>query len=249
MANANNEGLAGALSFTAEQAAKIEESKIVQVDGRDYTRVTLVPVHKPETKTLKLVTLTGLLDVLAANINSAREMSEKVFIHVCSPDEVKIQSHDFGPFRQRDIFAAASPSLERFQFDRFMLSEAFIIGLNALFTSDGDRDALAQDVASIKIEGGATIKDDGTSQTVTAEAGARLVATRKTKSRVMLAPFCTFAEVQQPLREFIFRLDASGQPGLFQADGGAWRSRAMLSIKNYLEAELAASKIEIPVIA
>ena len=54
---------------------------------------------------------------------------------------------------------------------------------------------------------------------------------------VNLAPFRTFAEVDQPISKFLFRMRREGNhvsAALFEADGGAWRLEAMKNIAEYL---------------
>ena len=55
---------------------------------------------------------------------------------------------------------------------------------------------------------------------------------------VELAPYRTFPEVEQPISKFIFRMQEGPRAALYEADGGAWRNKAILSIKEYLQEEL-----------
>ena len=59
------------------------------------------------------------------------------------------------------------------------------------------------------------------------------------KPRVALRPFRTFLEVEQPVSEFLLRLDDDGNVGLFEADGGMWQQTAKASIAAYFEDKLA----------
>lgn len=227
---------AEALQFVAALKDQINDRCVKEIDGRKYVFGTPMPIKDPEVPRLGLHTLTGLVGYIKANVDG-HDMS-KALVHVDTPTHVMLLGPVFGQFKQREIIATAEPILPAFKFGQFMPSEDFIIGLNAMFTEAGDRDALLADVAAIKIEAGGGIKDDGTSQTVTVEAGARLVSERKTKPRVTLHPFCTFQEIEQPARQFLFRLAKEGQPGLFVADGEAWRNNAMDAIQAWLSERL-----------
>lgn len=59
---------------------------------------------------------------------------------------------------------------------------------------------------------------------------------------VILKPYRTFVEVDQPLSQFVFRMKQDKYDGiqcaLFEADGGAWKIEAMKSIKEYLKEQL-----------
>lgn len=229
-------GIAQALEFVAGLKDKLHAASEVEIDGRQYSRGELKPVKAPEVPRITLTTLTGIVDYCAANVDGLD--LTKCMIHVVSPTRVELITEAAGPFKQRTTINVAEPLLPSFHFGSFMSSEDFIIGLNSTFTDEGDRDALLMDVASIKVEAGAGVKDDGTSQTVTVEAGARLLTERKTKRCVTLHPFCTFHEVEQPARQFLFRLSKEGQPGIFVADGEAWRNKAMADIKGWLKDQL-----------
>jgi len=235
------DNVADALKFVADLKDQSHAASEVVIDGRQYTRGSLSPVKIPEAPRLDVHTLTGLVDYLKANVDGLKP--ETLLVHVVSPVSVALRSAVFGQFKQRETIAIAEPILPKFEFGRFMSSEDFIIGLNAMFTAQGDRDALLADVAAIKIEAGGGVTDDGTSQTVTVEAGARLVSKRQTKPRVILHPFCTFQEIEQPAREFLFRLSTEGKPGLFVADGEAWRNKAMTDIKVWLSDKLPGAHI------
>lgn len=235
MDNANS-GIGDAVRFAAELRGEVEQLKVMKLDdGRFMTATLRHTIPDPSTRALELTTLTGLSDYLAdiGRDGIVRDMAE-VLVVVESPKRVSIKSRIFGVNKQRETYAEAEPVLPRFEFDRFIEPEEFIIGLNAMFCDSGDRDALVADVAKIKVNAGAQITDDGTSQTVAVEAGAVLLTQRKTTPRVTLAPFCTFAEIDQPDRQFLFRLDKEGRPGLFVADGDVWRNRVMESIKTWL---------------
>ena len=59
---------------------------------------------------------------------------------------------------------------------------------------------------------------------------------------VILAPYRTFLEVEQPESSFIFRMRDSDRGGvscaLFEADGGAWRNEAMSDVAAYIIKQL-----------
>ena len=62
---------------------------------------------------------------------------------------------------------------------------------------------------------------------------------------VLLKPYRTFIEVQQPESAFIFRMQDGPRAALFEADGGAWRIEAMENIRAYLAKELKEELVEI----
>ncbi|MGC4432461.1 hypothetical protein ABWL48_20460, partial [Streptococcus suis] len=52
-------------------------------------------------------------------------------------------------------------------------------------------------------------------------------------------PYRTFAEVEQPASQFVFRIDKQARMALFEADGKRWVQEAVGNIAAYLKAELA----------
>lgn len=55
---------------------------------------------------------------------------------------------------------------------------------------------------------------------------------------MILAPYRTFLEVEQPESQFIFRMKDGPRGAIFEADGGAWRNQAIVNIREYLKEQL-----------
>lgn len=68
---------------------------------------------------------------------------------------------------------------------------------------------------------------------VEARQGVALNALIEIKPRVMLRPFRTFLEVEQPESEFLLRVDPDEGIGFFEADGGIWKLEAKKNIADY----------------
>ena len=75
-------------------------------------------------------------------------------------------------------------------------------------------------------ENSVSTNDNGVTQTVEARQGVALNALVEIKPRVMLRPFRTFLEVEQPESEFLLRVDPDEGIGFFEADGGIWKLEA-----------------------
>lgn len=56
---------------------------------------------------------------------------------------------------------------------------------------------------------------------------------------VTLAPYRTFQEVEQPVSQFVFRVDNKRNVTLAEADGGMWKLDARRTVKQYLCGQLA----------
>jgi len=76
------------------------------------------------------------------------------------------------------------------------------------------------------------------SQAMTVKTGICEVKEAILPNPVTLQPFRTFPEIEQPESKFIFRArkgERTPSFALFEADGMAWESTAMLTIKEYLQ--------------
>ena len=97
-----------------------------------------------------------------------------------------------------------------------------------------------QVAGNIKSGTTASYSDDGVSQKTTIKAGVEL-SDVIVPNPVALRPYRTFAEIEQPESNYVFRImDNDRGPGfkLVEADGGLWKNATMNRIKEYLEFEL-----------
>ncbi len=224
---------------------------ITEVDGQQFSNKAFTEI-KPAPDSLHghfdVTTLTALRDLINIDAENLSE-SEIPLIHIVNHQEVQLLSGVSDEHGRRQVFAKAKPvAYTAFQFNTFHSLDNFRIGVQSLFVPIADHDYLVQ-MASKVIDGTiATSEDDGISQEVTVNSGLSLKAVEKLRSRVTLAPFRTFPEVDQPQSEFIFRAQKSNagpQLGLFEADGGRWKVAAIENIALRLR-EL---DIKLPIIA
>ena len=202
-------------------------------NGQTFSDKKLHVVEEPTAEPFKVHTLSGLVDYL----KSKKDGPDSVIVHVVSPTEVTVQSplnHD----RNRDFFLKAEALIPEFRFDRFYDTESFNIKLQSVFLKNEDRDIMLKVVGNIKEEMVNSIGDDGTSQSVVAKAGVASVANVRVPNPVLLAPYRTFNEVNQPESNFVFRMRSGPECALFEADGGVWKNQAIENIREYLEASL-----------
>ena len=87
----------------------------------------------------------------------------------------------------------------------------------------------------------ANYDDDGVSQKTTIKSGIAMRQDVIVPNPVSLRPYRTFAEIEQPESNYVFRIkDTDNGPcfKLVEADGGLWKNAAMKRVKEYLEYEL-----------
>lgn len=210
---------------------------ITHIDGRPYSDMPLTPVAMPEVATLRVSTLTGIVEYLKAN-QDGLEMDD-ILCHVASPTEAVIISKLQGEFPIRQVYVQAMAPVLNLPFNAWIDSEPFIISAQACFVDDGDRETILKYLSAVVAISESTTSDNGATQGVTVKTGIASKAVKALPNPVTLRPYRTFIEVEQPASKFVFRAKQDGgrmQYLLAEADGNAWCAEAMHNIKAYMEA-------------
>lgn len=220
----------------------------VQEEGLKYYDKPLTLLEPPIGKGVQVQNLQGLVDLFEMQVDGM--IKENVFVLVVSPIFVVLAHRSIDIWKRRQVYASANvpTGLLRFKFNTFMDPESFVIGLQTGFQRTliegadgsirGDLDYVLRVASSIAAEGVNTSDDDGIAQTVSVKRGIVLKSQETLKSRVELAPFRTFPDVNQPLSTFLLRArgdDDSIELGLFEADGGRWQIDAMAEIAKWIK--------------
>lgn len=236
------------LKEAIEKILSLSVPTISMIDGLAYTDRPLTAVVEPALSKVSLLTLTGLVDLVKAGTDNL--IADGWLLHVgshLSVSLVKKQTDKYG--RRIELASAKCEDGAPFAFGRFMDREEFVIGLLSRFVSTPDLQEVVKLASSLTVSQVAQAEDDGVSQKTTVKQGIQLKQDVTVKGRVSLRPYRTFREVEQPASEFVFRLRSrdGGIPecALFEADGGAWKLNAVLTIKVWLNAQ----GLDIPVIA
>ena len=210
------------------------------INGRTYTNKGLVPVAEPLPEKLTLNTLTGLADYIQIGTDGL-ENSESIMLHVV--DELTVQLIDplTDEFLRRPVRAQAQADPCRFRFDNWYTLEAFNIALQSQFVDSPQMAELLKVTGNVTNDTSVTLKDDGVSQEVAAKSGIVTVKNVVLPRQIELKPFSTFAEVDQPARNFVFRMrknDGEVACALFESDGGRWKLTAIETIRDWLKERL-----------
>jgi hypothetical protein len=229
---------------------KIEEMAAPTVlephgDGVPYCAVRLMPVEHPMAKTLEVHTLGSLADLIMAGFVPGAGVALQVHSH----ESVRIIGDLANDTLQREVFAEAKAPAFGFHFGRFYGVEEFIIALKTNFLPSPEVDEIIALVGNLSDEEEVIKADDGITQRVTVHAGVGGVTKKTIKNPVVLRPYRTFREVEQPASEFLLRLQKGGGVALFTADGDGWKLAAVENIKLYLSKILTERELENPVIA
>ena len=226
-------------------------------NGLQYSDKTLQLITPPAPKAIACSTLQGLVDLYEANIDDAKKDGD-VLVQITSPTSVELFSRESDKYGRRRVWAEADcPKVDGFPFGSFLNPENFIIMAQQYFQRvkvEKDDGTFAKDLDYVfsmasKITGGQTVEheDDGITQRVAVKQGVALKTEQNLRPIVNLAPYRTFAEIDQVLSTFVFRARVQGeavQLALFEGDGGRWKINAISAIKAWLE-----SKVDLTIIS
>lgn len=232
---------------TLDRILEINQPHIKDVGGLEYSDKTLNLILPPYAAPIEIKTLTGLSDFIK---NLDKSTLKEFFFHVQDERSVSL----LGPldnYEHREKLIKACCITNDMRFNSYYSSEKFIILIQSQFT-DGEGTypiaELLKVVSLIESKHIEKFSDDGISQSVEIKAGLSSAIEVPIPNPIMLQPYRTFREIDQPVSRFVLRMTQStGGPqiALFEADGSQWKFEAMQSIKKWLEKEIKG----IPVIA
>jgi len=221
-------------------------------DDQTYTKDSISRIKRPEQTavlSLNLRNLAGLIDYIE---NIPELHRDHLIMVIKSPVMVSLMS-EINPVNDNTQFefANAKMELEGFQFGGWHDLEGFIIQLLGKFEATPDRDGILEMLANLSNENVVDVNDNKFTQKLQVKTGLTTKANVEVKNPVLLKPFRTFREVNQPESNFVlrYRNDKRGGGGggieaaLFEGDGGRWQLEAIANIKAYL-----VQKVSIPVI-
>ena len=218
----------------------ISEGLIVEIDKDKFSPLNLKKIiHDPLPESLKISTLSGIVNYIKSL--SAAEIAS-LLVSVESTSLVSVYSMLNKETMSRKKFIIAQyDNREPFQFGSFMDIDRFIIELKSRFVQSEDQNEILRFSSKVTAGNTLTAADDGVSQSVEVKRGMSGALREKelAPSVVSLRPYRTFREIEQPASVFIFRMrgnsDALPQCALFEADGGAWRIKAIQDIAAWLD--------------
>lgn len=218
----------------------------IPLEGKTYTSAKLeLPPAEPLPGTVKIHTLTGLIEF----VNSVVNKPDVSAIHVVSHNDVRVLGKIEGRHRLRATFAQALASNQRFPFDQYIAAEDFVIKLQSAFVKTPLRDQLLAIIGSLKDESVRAANDDGITQTVTTRKGVSLGQETVVPNPVFLAPFRTFAELEQPESAYILRLKRKEGElpfvALFETGDQKWEIETIGQIREFLSEKIT----DLPIIA
>lgn len=198
---------------------------------------------------LSVHTLTSIVDYITSGTDDngtldgacdAVDIDRRFVIHIEDYDKVTL-TRELSTDKRREHLLYVTDDTHTFPFGQFLPVENFIIAMQAYFIQDDMTAQLVKLVSSVTDSNSVKQADNGLTQSVTAKTGIVTSSEVEIPNPVRICPLCTFSEIQQPERRFVFRLrggDNGVTAALFEADGNAWKYEAILNIREYLSLEL-----------
>jgi hypothetical protein len=218
------------LKQALEYIVGLGEAKKHEIGEFTYSDKPLHLVTEPTAETIVVHSLDGIIEF----IMNGHGFQFPVIVHVQSPTKVRVIGEPTSN-REWNEYIRAEALLPTIPFGRFLDIEEFNILLQSCFVPNDDRAAVLKVVGNIKEEDVRTTGDNGVSQVVTAKTGVATVEDVLVPNPVMLKPYRSFVEIEQPESGFVLRLKNGPAAALFEADGGEWKLTAMARIKEYLQ--------------
>lgn len=232
------EGLKEALQYITSLKAESMDPKVIEIGGDTYCNKDLRRYHRFSTADeLGVNTLTAIVDYIKGK---PEELQDTMVLHIKSPTIVQLYS-GLVDERIREYLFRADAIVNEYQFDYYYDQERFLIELQANFLDTEDLQKIKMVAGNIQAGTTANYDDDGVSQKTTIKSGIANNSDVIVPNPVSLRPYRTFAEIEQPESNYVFRIKDSDRGPMFklvEADGGLWKNATMKHIKEYFEFEL-----------
>jgi len=214
------------------------------INERYYSAHEYNPIREPKIQTVNVYSLQSL--VLAVKTLG---LSKPCFARVASPTLVAVGAISPDKWKQRTwpLEADVGDLVNNFSFGEKLDQEQFIIDVQANFDKTPGRDKLIQTASNVSLDDSSSLKDDGTTQTVTAKRGVTLKENIEIKNPVLLKPFKSFPEIPSTDQQFIFRVSKGGRYdddlkkpmfALHSSKSRLWELQVMEEIRKYLKKRL-----------
>lgn len=224
------------LSKMIDKIVSLKQTQTFEIGGQTYTdgHLTRIPPHvdRPE-----CITVSGLDGICKLIRTELEKVGVTILVQAKSYKTVEVMTTYLPNFSRNALYRAEAdvPGLRTGFRDR----ETALIELRSLFIPNEGTQYLLDLLSRITDEKSVSSRDNGVTQVVEARQGVALNAVVEVKPRILLRPFRTFLEVEQPESEFLLRVDADKGIGFFEADGGVWRLEAKRNIADYFGRHLA----------
>lgn len=210
-----------------------EKGNTMIVYGNSIDRVTWPTQHPMLTSTLQSV-----VDYLRLDPDNVLDGGNQVIVHVENPECLEVVTQVNEDSNRSSLLVTKAVLPDEIEYGHYYDLEELNIKLQSLFVPNEDRGRLLKFISNVKDEAVKNTSDDGISQSAVVKTGIASVGEGKVPNPVLLAPYRTFPEIPQTESNFVFRMKSGGYGALFEADGGAWRIKAIDDVSQWLLAHL-----------
>lgn len=231
--------LRDAMEYLAGLAEDAREPHIVEIGGKTYCDKSMKRYAKEDKATaIQVRSLKSLVEYINGK---SEELRDSMIIHVEGPECVTLIS-GLTKEREREMLMFVRAEDAGFQFDHCYDQERFIINMQTAFEQTKEVSLITTVAGNVENKTVANYGDNGTNQSVTIKRGIAGKEAVEVPNPVVLRPYRTFLEVEQPESKFVFRIGEGrdGEPlfKLVEADGGLWKYEAVEAIKEYIKENL-----------
>lgn len=218
------------LAKMIDKIVSLKETKIFEIGGQTYADASLTRIP-PHVDRPDCISVSGLDSICKLIRTELEKVGTTIMVQVKSNDTVEVMTTYLSDFSRNTLYRAKAdaPGL----YTGFRGREVALIELRSLCIPNEGTAYLLDLLSRMTNENSVSTNDNGVTQTVEARQGVALNALVEIKPRVMLRPFRTFLEVEQPESEFLLRVDPDEGIGFFEADGGIWKLEAKKNIADY----------------
>ena len=224
------------LAKMIDKIVSLKQPQTFEIGGQTYTdgHLTRIPPHVDRPECIAVSGLDGICKLIRTEMD---KVGVTILVQAKSYKTVEVMTTYLPDFSRNALYRAEAdvPGLRTGFRDR----ETALIELRSLFIPNEGTAYLLDLLSRITDEKSVSSKDNGVTQVVEARQGVALNAMVEIRPRVLLRPFRTFLEVEQPESEFLLRVNADKGIGFFEADGGVWRLEAKRNIADYFASNLA----------
>lgn len=237
-----------------------QEPQVIEMEGFNYLitpQSMNAKAHTPvKPDCLIIGSLTGLVEYLK-NADPAAELwkeGDRYVIHIANYNNVTLQSGLHPMHMIRRTFISAQVAGNKFPFERFFTTDQFIIALMSNFVDNDKSRELLEFVSSIRADSSREEVDRGVSQAVTVKKGITTLGDAIVPNPVALQPYVTFAEIPQPIRQYVFRIrqGKAEDPimcGLFPIESNMWKTSVTDDIRDYFKDHMQDGAFEATIIS
>lgn len=222
---------------------------------RHYVRVDAYADNRqPLAEPLKLHTLDALVAYLVSDPDPdhmAMPADSHRLIEIQDPVTVNLHTalSEQPQTREREtLIVTKALAGGAFPFGQYLDQEQFVTALQTAFVRDEQVEAILKIVGTIQDGRVGTFDDDGHTQKVTVSAGITRKSEVAVPNPVVLRPYRTFPEIEQPASSYVLRL-RSGRgeepPTMALVDvvDNQWKLESVKAIRAYLSSQLEADNL------